>query len=190
MRTPRQRERRYLWWFAALFVVVAAASAVAGVLIGRSEHPGEDTVSSGQWALLIAIVVGFAVLCGAVGLGFTLWRRRRGSAMFARSPLWELPTQKERRGLVRDLRRERPIDPHRRELAVRVARDFSRRRGLIWVYLALGVVNGGNAAIQDSPARWFYLAASVIFLGIAAWWVWLITRMRRATDRLATDSAF
>jgi hypothetical protein len=85
---------------------------------------------------------------------------------------------------VKALRRGEPIPPELRPLAVRVAQDIIARRGLIWMYLGLAVLQAGNAFVQVGWARWIALATALCFLAAAGYFTWLRGRMRTALAQL------
>jgi hypothetical protein len=161
-------------------LALLAAVLIAIVVIAVNGGPA----ANGRLLLVMGVAVGLlAVLSGAT-VALVWWWPRRGSGMFARSPLWELPSFRQRSRFVKALRRGEPIPPELRPLAVRVAQDIIGRRGLIWLYLALAVLQAGNFFLQDGSTRWFTLAAALCFLAAAGYFTWLRARMRSALAQL------
>jgi hypothetical protein len=119
-----------------------------------------------------------------VTVAFVWWRRRSGSGMFARSPLWELPTFRQRSRFVKALRRGEPIPPELHSLGVRVAQDIIGHRGQIWLYLGLAVLQTVNFSVQAGATRWIALATALCFLAGAVYFTWLRGQMRSALARL------
>ncbi len=175
-KVAQRRERRYL-------LLVIGLAAVGGLVGAAVVAANGGLVMNDRLVLVLVLAVALLVVSGGIGLAFVWWRRRSGSAMFARSPLWELP-YRQRTRLVKALRRGGPIPPEVRPLAVRAARDIVRRRGVIWLYLGLAVLQTGNFFLQDGWARWFALAAAPCFLAGAGYFAWLRNRMRDALVRL------
>ena len=169
-----RRERRYI----IAIAVVAGVAVPAGVLVGVLTSGARPDRSWWWWTLLI----GVPTLCAGLLLVGTFaavrWRRRRGSGMFALSPLYELPTMRQRSALVKAIRRGDPLPPEQHDLAVRVARDFTRRTWLLWLYPGIAVISALNAVIQDGWLQILNGTLTVLWLGITGYFAWLIRRMR------------
>jgi hypothetical protein len=174
----QRRERRHLLLVAGLAPLAIVLIAI--VLIAIDGGPAVN----GRLLLVMGLVVGLLVVMVGIAVVFVWWRRRSGSAIFARSPLWELPSFRQRSRFVKALRRGEPIPPELRPLAVRVAQDIIGRRGLIWLSLGLAVLQAGNIFLQVGLARWLALAAALCFLASAGYYTWLRGRMRSALAQL------
>jgi hypothetical protein len=174
----QRRERRTLLLVVGLALLASALIAI--VLIAVEGGPAVN----GRLLLVMGVAVGLMVVLGGVTVAFVWWRRRSGSGIFARSPLWELPTYRQRSRFVKALRRGEPIPPELHQLAVRVAQDIIGRRAVIWLYLGIGALQAGNVFLQDGWGRWIALATSLCFLVGAGYFAWLRGQMRTALARL------
>jgi drug/metabolite transporter (DMT)-like permease len=174
----QRRERRTLLLVVGLALLVSVLVAIVMTAVD-----GGPTVN-GRLLLVIGLAAGLLVVLGGVTLAFVWWRRRSGSGIFARSPLWELPTMRQRSRFVKALRRGEPIPPELHSLAVRVAQDVINRRGVTWLYLGIGVLQAGNFFVQVGFAQWIALANALCFLAGAGYFAWLRGQMRTALARL------
>jgi hypothetical protein len=174
----RRRERRVV--LVVIGSVLLACVLISIALIAVEGGPAVD----GRRVLVMGLAVALMVALGAVAVAFVWWGRRSGSGMFARSPLWELSTFRQRSRFVKALRRGEPIPPELHSLAVRVAQDIIGRRGQIWLYLGLAVLQTVNFFVQAGATRWIALATALCFFAGAGQYTWLRGRMRSALARL------
>ncbi|MCO1654421.1 hypothetical protein [Pseudonocardia humida] len=84
------RERRSLLLVARLALLAGVLIAI--VLIAVAGGPAVD----GRLLLVMGLMVGLLVVLSGVMVALVWWRRRGGSGIFARSPLWELPSFRQR----------------------------------------------------------------------------------------------
>ncbi|WP_219413354.1 hypothetical protein [Pseudonocardia nigra] len=124
----------------------------------------------------------------AVAVGVLLLMRRRGVPLYERSALWDV-TYPDRKKILRSIRRAEPVTPAHRDVALRAARQIERRRRLVWLWLAIALVQGANAVIQDGVARWLYLVSAACAIGAAAAQQRLRIQARRARPVLEAQQA-
>jgi hypothetical protein len=139
------------------------------IVVGRDD--GRLWIVAAGFAVVLLLLMGLMLL--------VINRlRRRGSATFARSPLWEVG-YRERTQIVKAIRRNRPVAPHQRDIALRTAAQIVRRgRWPIWAIGAVGVGEAVLAAFNSGLGRITELALAVLLLCLAGYSGWLTRRAR------------
>ncbi len=150
-------------------------------------HAGAGSpFSVGAVAVLVAVVAVYVLVLGGVLL-VVRWRRRHGSTMFARSPLWALP-YRERVALVRALRRGDPIPAGQWVIAAAAARSVAGGRWAV-VGLGVGAVAQGFAAWLTPGDRWLRAGSAALLVVAAAWSWWQARRIGARLPDLERQSA-
>lgn len=170
-----RRERHWLGVVvAAVFMAAAGLFAVAAA------------VTSLSWGVALLGAGLLLAVCGGVA-AIIIVLRRRGVPGFARSPLWELDWR-ERRQVVRAIRRGQSVAAQHQDVAVRAARRFSETRWAVWIYAAASIVQAANLLLQTGLSRWIALVCAVLFAVNAGYWYWLCRRAARFVRQNGGDA--
>jgi MFS family permease len=162
-----RRERRWQWGIlGATGLAALLGMSLFGLLLHAS---GYLWLFEGAYVVLLLLVMGVTV-------ALIRWRRRRGSRAFAQSPLWEVGFR-ERNQIVRAIRRDRPVAPEHRDLALRTARHIvSRGSWLIWMYVVVSVLFVVTGVLNSGLGRVFDIVAACLFLVMAGTLGWNLRR--------------
>ncbi|MFP5021557.1 hypothetical protein [Pseudonocardia phyllosphaerae] len=179
-----RREQRWIRAAAALLLGTAVLFVSFWVLV----DDGAGRLEPGQAALFISLTTAPIVVALLLASVITRWRRRRGHAP---SPLNELPTMRQRSRLLTRLRRGDPIPPEQHDLAIRVARDLSRRPRKAWLFFFLAASQVLQLLVSLSEAAHFFTAlfclSTVLLLVVGLAWSRTVTRVRERLPQLEAE---